>query len=310
MKIGIPEALLYHRYKPFVKAFFSSLDLDIVYSGPTNRSILEEGIKNSVDEACLPIKIFQGHVAKLLKESDRVVVPRIMKCEFGDSICPKFSGLPELIGKGQNNNNFIFTEPMYLNDKKKLKRMLANQGRQLGQDKYSIYEAVSAAEKLVCQTVKGDTNSNKEDGKCHIAVLGHPYNISDNFTNMDLFKKLKAKGVNAISGDDFNFVKIKKVFPDLIKQPYWMFYRENLSRAASLVGSGRIDGIIYLSSFNCGTDSVTIEMIRNRIKGFPMLIIKLDEHTGEAGVETRLEAFVELLERRKEHEVNFSKIRS
>ena len=42
-----------------------------------------------------------------------------------------------------------------------------------------------------------------------------------------------------------------------------------------------------------------IEMIRNRIGDFPMLVVKLDEHTAEAGIDTRLEAFAELLERQK-----------
>ena len=55
-----------------------------------------------------------------------------------------------------------------------------------------------------------------------------------------------------------------------------------------------IDGIICLSSFSCGTDSFTMEMIKNYTK-LPVLVLKLDEMTGEAGFDTRLEAFCEVI---------------
>lgn len=55
-----------------------------------------------------------------------------------------------------------------------------------------------------------------------------------------------------------------------------------------------IDGIICLSSVSCGTDSVVAEMIRENTD-LPVLVLKLDEMTGEAGFDTRLEAFCEVL---------------
>ena len=88
----------------------------------------------------------------------------------------------------------------------------------------------------------------------------------------------------------------------LLKKPYWLFLRDNYGAASYLSEEKRIDGIIYLSSFSCGTDSITIELIRNKVKDLPILVLKLDEHTGEAGFNTRIEAFIELLERRKMRE--------
>ena len=73
------------------------------------------------------------------------------------------------------------------------------------------------------------------------------------------------------------------------------FFIHNYAPALALMRRREIDGIIYVSSFCCGTDSVTIEMIRNRIDRFPFLVLKLDEQTGEAGYNTRLEAFREVL---------------
>jgi predicted nucleotide-binding protein (sugar kinase/HSP70/actin superfamily) len=63
----------------------------------------------------------------------------------------------------------------------------------------------------------------------------------------------------------------------------------------ALIKKKEINGIIYISSFCCGTDSIIIEMIKNRLGNFPLLVLKIDEQTGEAGYNTRLEAFREVL---------------
>lgn len=156
MRIGIPEALLFRRYEPFIRRFFDNLKVDVVYSGPTNGEIMERGIAHCVDEACLPMKIFQGHVVKLQEECDKVVVPRLMKCEFGDSICPKFAGLPELVGKGRTASKIIFTEPLYLNDRNKLRKAIIKQRKQIGASKSKVDEAFRGVEELVRAKKQGE----------------------------------------------------------------------------------------------------------------------------------------------------------
>ena len=63
----------------------------------------------------------------------------------------------------------------------------------------------------------------------------------------------------------------------------------------------KIDGIITLNAFGCGPDSLMIERITRKAKEFgkPLLSLTIDEHTGEAGFITRLEAFIDMLFRKK-----------
>jgi predicted nucleotide-binding protein (sugar kinase/HSP70/actin superfamily) len=318
MRIGIPEALLFRRYEPFIRRFFDNLKVDVVYSGPTNGEIMERGIAHCVDEACLPMKIFQGHVVKLQEECDKVVVPRLMKCEFGDSICPKFAGLPELVGKGRTASKIIFTEPLYLNDRNKLRKAIIKQRKQIGASKAKVDEAFRGVEELVRAKKQGECYgagavrsceggvkntcgiTSIHDGAIKAALLGHPYNISDCYANMNLVSKLKRLGICPVTGDELTRQDLDEQMTGLMKAPYWRFYRENFGKAMALLKKGSVDGILYVSSFCCGTDSVTIEMIRSRIGDFPMLVLKLDEHTAEAGMDTRLEAFAELLDRRRQ----------
>jgi predicted nucleotide-binding protein (sugar kinase/HSP70/actin superfamily) len=280
--------------------------VDTVYSQHTKQYVLERGIRGCVDEACLPIKIFVGHVSKILEEADKVAVPRLMRCQFGDSICPKFAGLPELAGKNRNLGRLIFTEPLFLDNSKEFKKALIKQGRKMEVAKDEVMGAYDRVEKILREAkIRGNlsyypkTFFGAKKGGVRIAVLGHSYNIHDSFANMNLMSKLKGMGVEVTIGEEVSAGEINIHMEGLMKKPYWMFYRENLGRACQLVKDGRIDGIIYISSFCCGTDSITIDMIKSRIGDFPMLVLKLDEHTAEAGIDTRLEAFVELLERRK-----------
>jgi predicted nucleotide-binding protein (sugar kinase/HSP70/actin superfamily) len=54
-------------------------------------------------------------------------------------------------------------------------------------------------------------------------------------------------------------------------------------------------GVIQLSSFNCGCDSIVGEIFRGVLKekGIPYMTLILDEHSAQAGVDTRLEAFID-----------------
>ena len=74
MKIGIPKGLLYYKYYPFIETFFTELGAEIILSPDTNKDILNEGVKNCVDDACVPIKIFHGHRRGILLKPDRLLL--------------------------------------------------------------------------------------------------------------------------------------------------------------------------------------------------------------------------------------------
>ena len=61
----------------------------------------------------------------------------------------------------------------------------------------------------------------------------------------------------------------------------------------------RVDGIILMSAFPCGPDSMTNDMLLRLVKDVPILTIILDNQSGSAGLETRLESFADILNFRK-----------
>ncbi len=52
---------------------------------------------------------------------------------------------------------------------------------------------------------------------------------------------------------------------------------------------------VYLSHFMCGPDSFIVHHVKHVLEDEPLLFLELDEHSGEAGVFTRCEAFLDSL---------------
>lgn len=301
MRVGIPKGLLYYKYHPFLITFFSELGAEVITSEDTNKNILDLGVKYCVDEACLPIKIFHGHAASIKDKCDLMVIPRIMQLNKNEYICPKFCGLPEMVLNSIDNMPPAITEPIYAISKNSLYQWAKTAGKRITYDTFKIKHAYKKAyESLINhQTgIKDDSNDIK------IALVGHPYNIYDNFSNMYLVSKLNKLGVSVETMEFTQEFLINLEINNLYKRPFWTFARENYGFAINAVKEKRVNGIIYISSFNCGTDSIIIELIKDRIGSFPFLTLKVDEHTGEAGIETRIEAFKDMLERRIQDESN------
>ncbi|WPC44661.1 acyl-CoA dehydratase activase-related protein [Clostridium sp. JS66] len=295
MKIGIPKGLLYCKYHPFINTFFTELGADIVTSPETNKDILNMGVKYSVDEACLPIKIFHGHVAYLKNKCDIMLIPRIMCLNKKEYICPKFCGLPEMILNDVPNMPKCITYPIYAFSHSYFKICIFKMGTYITKNYFKIQKAYKRAIEAQIEYKNGI----KDTGfKLNVALVGHPYNIYDKFANMNLVKKLNSLGIGVVTEDFIQKDKINSQIKSLFKKPFWTFTRNSYGFSRYVALNKKVNGVIYISSFACGIDSVTIELIKNQLSHFPFLILKVDEQTGEAGFYTRLEAFADMLERR------------
>ncbi|AGF54714.1 putative nucleotide-binding protein (sugar kinase/HSP70/actin superfamily) [Clostridium saccharoperbutylacetonicum] len=299
MKVGIPKGLLNYKYYIFLEKFFDGLGAEIITSPDTNKQILDEGVKYCVNEACLPIKVFHGHVVSIKDKCDLMVIPRIMQIYEHEFICPKFCGLPEMILSSIPNMPKTTMAPIYATSKEKLYKWIDSTGSIITKNKLKIIKAYSEA---LREQNKFKLGIKTEECKINVALIGHPYNVYDNFINMNLVKKLNKLGVGVITEEFVDDSLINNKVKDLFKRPFWTFARKAYGAATYLAENKKIDGIVYISSFACGIDSVIIELIKEKMKDFPFLTLKVDEHTGESGFDTRIEAFVDMLERRQIYE--------
>ncbi|MHA1231143.1 MAG: acyl-CoA dehydratase activase-related protein, partial [Candidatus Helarchaeota archaeon] len=142
----------------------------------------------------------------------------------------------------------------------------------------------------------------KEDNyEVKIALIGHGYNIHDTFINMDLIKKLYKMNAKVITLENLPLHIFKKKTMINTLKNYWENEEEILSAVNYIFNMPDIDGIIFICSFCCGPDSLIDEIMTRDSKkyGIPYITLVLDEHSGQAGVITRVEAFVDMIIRKK-----------
>lgn len=321
IRVGIPRALLYYRLYPFWETFFSSLGIEVVVSGKTTKKLLKEGLKYAPDEACLSIKVAFGHVKDLIGKVDYLFLPRLVSLERGTYICPKFIGFPDMVRSAFDNlpplidtsfnlrrrpSNLFF--PMYRIGRIFKKSFLtihrAYKKAKEEESKYQSYLRKGALlpEVLSSWEERRTLRPSNPKGNLLIALVGHPYNLYDSFVNLNIIKKLEDLGARVITPEMVGPSEIRREANKIPQAIYWSLGREIVGASFYLLESKSIDGLIHLGSFGCGPDSFLRELIADRVRKYPgiaYLSLILDEHTGEAGIVTRLEAFIDLIERRK-----------
>lgn len=98
VRIGIPRTLWYYSYYPFWQKFFTGIGVQVVLSPPTTRATMDAGVAACVSEACLPVKVYFGHLQELARRKvDYIFAPRLVCLNEKRVFCPKFLGLPDLV---------------------------------------------------------------------------------------------------------------------------------------------------------------------------------------------------------------------
>ncbi|BBJ27926.1 acyl-CoA dehydratase activase-related protein [Athalassotoga saccharophila] len=319
MKIGIPRALYFYVYYPMWYGFFSSLGHEMKLSIPTNKEIINLGVSHSVDDICISVKVFHGHVKYLLnKDVDFVFVPRIASEEKYKYTCPKLAALPDLMKSAfVSDAGRILTATFYTRQgDKPIIEAFEEIGRQLGDPEEKVKRATKEGIKYqnlatkalrsghtFLDIVKNIKNLEElikrpvEKKRYTVALAGFPYDVYDTFTNGDVISKLEDSGVGIVTTDMLDPKVYKHYSKYMIKDLFW--YQANAAAKGGMyyIDSPDIDGIISISSFNCGISSIYQKLLDLYSKeiGKPVMHIIVDEQTGDAGLATRIEAFIDLI---------------
>ncbi|EEG78289.1 acyl-CoA dehydratase activase-related protein [Dethiobacter alkaliphilus] len=310
--VGIPRALLYYHYYPGWEAFFRALGAEVIVSDETTKAILDQGVRDAVDEACLPVKLYLGHLANLRdKKVDCIFAPRIVSVERKKYLCPKFLGLPEMARFCVDNlpemlDVEINVHQKYQETHKGLLKLASRFGQPAAKAREALAAAKKAQEQYEAKLRQGYTPRDILEkrtepaggGNVRVAVMGHAYNLNDSYISMNLLARLREMGVDVVTSEMLRPQEIKRGTHSLQKDIFWTFGKELMGAALHLHEQGEIQGMVLVASFGCGPDSLVCEMVERvykRAKKIPVLLLTIDEHTGEAGVVTRLEAFVDML---------------
>lgn len=298
IKIGIPKALLFYQYGDLWTSFFEELGCDIIISCNTTREIIEIGNRFSVDEACLAMKIYMGHVYYLLDKCDYILVPRIICLKKNEKLCTNFSALYDLV-----RNTFDKKIIHYNIDiKKKEDEFYAfvTMGLELGFKYHDIVKSYRKAKEKQIAIQSRKISKQKaivaSTKKLKILLAGHAYNLRDEFIGKPISKMLEDNDVEVIYSDCYDKKYLEKEVKMISPHNYWTYNKEIIASVSHYLDS--VDGVILLTVFPCGPDSLSNEMVLRTVN-IPIIPIIIDEESGNAGIITRIESFLDILEERR-----------
>ncbi len=305
MRVGIARSLAYYDYYPLWETFFQCLGCQVVTSPATTPEIAKQGIAVAGDDVCYPVKVMHGHVAELANKVDMIFVPRLFSTAVGTCECPKFIGLADLLRHSIPNLPPLLSPyvNMYASKRGLLKAVFVagraitfNPGRIYGAFLAGRQALLASKRRLQSGQLPGLSRPQRGD-KGTLAVIGHPYNLYDSYSNLRVVERLLQQGYRVLTPQMLPRKTLEAANAQLRKPLFWSAGRVVFGAGAHFATRPDVMGIIHLASFGCGLESLITDMVqRVAVKhGKPYLLLTMDEHTGEAGVETRLEAFLDLI---------------
>ena len=310
--VGVPFALMIHKFFPMANAFFRHLGYNVLLSPPTNEEIIRLSQQTAQAETCYPVKLIHGHMAWLAEQGvDYIFLPSIHTMKHETSRvehnygCVYMQTAPRLAARALRleERGITLLNPVFDLDfgQEAMASAMLGLGKQLGIPKVRCLPALMSG----AQAVRRHTAAVEKQGRDLLASLGpedkvlvlitRNYGLSDPVLNMGIPRLLLERGykVLTLSHLPAHDLDLSADHPNL----YWPFGQHILS-GAKLVAHHPNLYAVYLTNHGCGPDTTLSYLFRQEMGDKPYLHIEVDEHFSPVGVITRIEAFLQSLESR------------
>ncbi len=311
IRVGIPRMLQFHENFHYWRAFFESLGWTIILSDRTTKEIIHKGGELVTGEFCFPVKVAHGHVDNLLnKDIDHLFLPSIIDQvtsneNFSNAYnCPFVQAIPYILRNvleiDRTGIQIIEPHIWFQKGGKHVEKELKNSLKGLKIPVIKIRKAIDAAEKADKEfndelLKRGRSILKKIDSgeyeRC-LLITGRSYNTCDDGLNLNIPKKLRDLGVLAIPMDylPVEETNIWELFPNT----YWKYGQRLLGAGEIISKNEKLFGV-YITNFGCGPDSMITHLFKETLRQKPYLQLEIDEHSADAGIMTRCEAFLDSL---------------
>jgi predicted CoA-substrate-specific enzyme activase len=302
--IGMNRSFLINSFFPFFNAFFEELGFRVVL--PDN--VDPEGVEMQGAAFCFPVEIAHGYFRDLLNmEADALFLPHIKgvptdKENPETCTCVFVQGeafyLPATFEESSNRKiltpyldlsmGFDKCLPVFQEVAKDLGRS-ARQGKKAfdagvaAQDHYKAEIRARGAQ--ILKEIEADPDA------VGIVIFGRPYNSFVGEANKGIPAKFASRGYRVIP---FDMLEFEDEEVDRIETMYWSMGRMILKATSLVKKHPQLFGT-FITNFSCGPDSFVVGYFRDEMGKKPSLTLELDSHTADAGLETRIEAFLDIV---------------
>jgi predicted CoA-substrate-specific enzyme activase len=299
--VGIPHTFSVHSLWPLYSHFFRELGVNVFLSEQMDK----DGLDKMNAPFCFPGEIAHAMMETVIKRGcDYYFVPHFkdaesMQADVHACLCPIVQGLPYYLRSAFRIPAQKLLAPVisFKNGFHLGRESLLDMAQQMG---FSAAQGEAAFAKGVAQMKQYWQRAQEigrqaverinASGQRAIVLFGRPYNAFTWHANMGLPKKFTSRGYTVIP---FDFLPIENA--DIYENMYWYFGQQNL-RVAVNIAPNRNLYLCYISNFSCAPDSFILHYLRWIHGSKPFLVLELDSHTADAGVDTRVEAFLDIIE--------------
>jgi predicted nucleotide-binding protein (sugar kinase/HSP70/actin superfamily) len=293
-RIGIPRALTTHSLYPLYAAFFAKMGMETVLSGVDPRGELK-----SYSGFCFPAQIAHGAVLDLARQGvDWVFLPHVTHMPQAapcreSYLCPITQASPYFLAKAFPGVHFLSPELDFTNGYADCAALVQTAVRELDVPPESAERAWAAATRAQTEAEEALRELGRQaleqavaTGEPTILLAGHSYNAFTPEASMSVSKKLTSMGVPVIPADCLSPVEDGPTA--------WHFSNQILNGMALVQRHPNLF-LLCVSNFSCTIDAFTHSMVASGMGAKPYLILEIDGHTADGGVQTRLEAFLDII---------------
>ncbi len=300
--VGIPRAFSVHTLYPLYSWFFHTLGIETILSD----EVSHEGVARVESTYCFPAEIAHGAVQDIVnKNTDYIFLPHFRdmpsyETDIHANFCPITQSLPYYIKQAYPDVPEEKILPLVVSfklGKLKAREFFVKMGRDLNIPEEETIKAFDTGFEKQEQYFakarelgKKALDESREAGRPVIALLGRPYNAFTPEANMGIPRKFTSRGFSIIPYDILPF-EGEEIFPNM----YWYYGQQDMKAAAMLKNEPNLY-ITFISNFSCAPDSFMLHYVKWLMGTKPFLILELDSHSADAGIDTRIEAFLDIID--------------
>ncbi len=300
--IGIPMALTSHRLFPLYAKFINELGYNVMLSNPS-----KTGNTKTKAPICYPCELVHGAVNDLINRNvDYIFLPHVIEMEIPKGFihgytCPSTTTIPDIIRAAFENASEKILAPHIGISEDLIETTLKEFGkvaRLLGLDyKMGINAGfIALSHYKMFREIYNEFGRGKLRDllkKPSVIIAGRPYVVYPPDVNIALPRKIVSRGYNAIPSDLLPLLKDEAPH----SRNVWSFTQE-INNAVEYVKKYPNLYICFVSCFSCGPDGTMYHHYRQQLEGHTFCYLEIDSHTAHAGFETRVEAFLDIIEER------------
>jgi len=314
--IGINKSFYVNTYFPLYFHFFTHLGFRVIRATEAR----EEGMDRKTAPFCYPAEIAHGYFFDLLEcNPDWLFLPMVQADFVQDGLeeginCPLSQGEPFYLAAAFKDHQVykkLSTEGKILDPLIDFSAGIENAestfisiARTLGKGRKegrSAFRHALSIQKEIFRTMEEEGRECISRLEAHpddfaVVIFGRSYNAFVSEANMGIPNKFASRGIDVIP---LPYLPMTEPVGD--DDMYWSAGQRILKGARFVAKHRQLFGC-YITNFSCGPDSFLVGYFRDVMGKKPSLTLELDSHVADAGLETRIEAFLDIVRRYRELE--------